>query len=162
MTTIPQTLKTERLILELLKRSDAVDIHTNIDENIVKNIGGGAPWPYTKHDADNFIKICQDNLKNNLCYDYVIRNYKTVFIGIISFYTNGMLGYWIAGKHQRNGFAFEALISIENVAKRLEFKELWATVKPNNTPSINLLKKFGMIMTNEVSEDNEIILRKIL
>lgn len=54
------------------------------------------------------------------------------------------IGYAISPKHQRNGYAFEAITAILNLLQKdLLLDMVVAGVLPENTPSIKLLEKLG-------------------
>lgn len=152
------SLRTKRLSLTLINSSDLNDVITNIDLDIIKNIGGGAPWPYTERDAIDFINICQNAAQKGLCYDYVIRNKESrKFIGLVSLhaaiYGNcerpGQIGYWISKNQRQNGYAFEALHAILRVASSIGLKMIWASCRYDNIASLSLLKKLGMHFIRE-------------
>lgn len=54
------------------------------------------------------------------------------------------LGYTFSYNHHRKGYAFEALsVLIQTLHARFPHMEFISFVEPENTPSINLLKKLG-------------------
>ena len=145
-----QSLESERLILNWVRFEDADDIYKNIDLEIINNLGGRAPWPYTKQNAIEFINICQNAALNGWCYDYVIREkISHTFIGLVSLHVAehencvrpGQIGCWITKSQRNNGYAFEALQQIFNMVQVLGLKEVWAPCGYDNVRLINLLTR---------------------
>lgn len=145
-----QSLESERLILSLVRSEDADDIFKNIDLEIINNLDGRAPWPYTKQDAIEFINICQNAALKGWCYDYVIREkISPTFIGLISLHVAqhencihpGQIGCWITKSQRNDGYALEALQQIFNIAQVIGLKEVWAPCGYDNIRLTNLFKR---------------------
>ena len=72
------------------------------------------------------------------------------------------IGFVIAPESRKKGYAFEVCSSILDHAKtELGFTKIQALVKPQNTVSINLLKKLGFEITRKLHQDYLIALRTL-
>ena len=131
----------------------------NIDLDVVKNIGGKAPWPYnTQQNALSYVHGCQQAAQLSRCYDYVIRDKPFQdFIGLIRLLAiqcengdkPGKLGYWVTKIPRKKGYAREALEKIINITLLLGLKEVWASCRKDNISSSRLLQKTGLRLFGE-------------
>jgi RimJ/RimL family protein N-acetyltransferase len=150
-------LFSERLSLKLLQKEDLDDITEYMTEEIARNIGGGTPWPYRKIDAENWLKKSLEARNEHDFFNYVIRlKYSNEFIGIISLFAKqyftclfpGKVAYWTAEHQRKKGYVLEALKEIEKLyPKYFNLRKIWTTVRAENIPSANLLKKSGFKQT---------------
>jgi RimJ/RimL family protein N-acetyltransferase len=162
----PQTLESERLFFNCVCLEDAEEIYKNIDFEIINNLDGRAPWPYTQQDAIKFINNCQHAALKGWCYDYVIREkISQTFIGLVSLHVSqhencirpGQIGCWITKSQRNKGYALEVLQQIFNTAQSLGLKEIWAPHGYDNMRLVNLFKRKSRASCNTVDfhEDNE-------
>ena len=72
------------------------------------------------------------------------------------------IGFVIAPESRRRGYAFEVCNAILDYAKtELGFTKIQALVKPQNTISVDLLKKLGFEITRKLHQDYLITLRTL-
>ncbi|MBN9286300.1 MAG: hypothetical protein BGO43_13025 [Gammaproteobacteria bacterium 39-13] len=145
----------ERILFCFPKPEDANAFYENIDWSVIKNISG-APWPFMLDHAKSFIADAEKDRNNNICYEFLLKDKTTnQFIGIASLNVNvsgepsGQIGYWITKACRGKGYAFEAVSGIIKLAKSLKLPKVWASARSDNSPSVNLLKKMGMVFSEE-------------
>jgi RimJ/RimL family protein N-acetyltransferase len=147
----------ERIVFRFPEPNDANSIFQGVDWSIHKNISR-APWPYTLEDAISFISGCENDRKNNSCFEYILTTKDTnEFIGIASLSLSvwegsdrpGEIGYWITHSFRGRGYGFEVVNEMVKLAKFLKLPMVWAAARHDNLPSINLLKKIGMKFAKE-------------
>ena len=143
----------ERLLLRSLNPDDVNEIlFLRSDERILKYLD--IPIAKTINDAKKFINKINDNIINNLCiYWGIAGKNKTKLIGTICLWNfsednlTAFIGYVLHPDFQGKGIMQEALINIINYGfKNLKLKSIEADVDPDNSKSINLLKKNNFIL----------------
>ena len=86
-------------------------------------------------------------------------------VGIISLVKRDFLdsvdiGYAVLPEHTRNGYAYEACLSVIDYASNsLNFKTIYAILQNNNEASISLLNKLNFIFEGTVENDGEVLLK---
>lgn len=147
----------DRVLFRFLMAEDANVIFQHLDWSVIKNLGV-IPWPYTLEDAKEFISQSEQNRKNNICLDYLLTDKETkAFIGIISLFlivdegkfVPGKIGGWVTKSQRGNNYAIEAVREMIKLARAFRLEQVWAYVRQDNVPSINLLKSVGMRLIKE-------------
>jgi len=141
----------ERIILRLLKISDARDIYLNIqDKKIAENILR-IPWPYRLKDAQDFIKKTQKSFQKRTAFTFGIelKNKKEV-IGCITLdnvnfeHKKAEIGYWLGSKYRGQGITTEAGKLLLNFAfKKLKLHRIYGCAFGDNPASQKVFKKLG-------------------
>ena len=135
-------IETERLVLKKLVDADKERLVSLIGDFMVSKTLSNVPYPYTLDDADEWLKIV-DNEEFNL--NIFLNDGLIGGVGLrnmdIDYYE---LGYWIGFKYWGKGYATEACYGLLNyVKKNTAFKNLKAYVYKENIASSNVLKKIG-------------------
>ncbi|GAK59899.1 acetyltransferase, GNAT family [Candidatus Vecturithrix granuli] len=149
---IAPTLQTQRLVIQSIKVSDA---HAMFLYRSDKTVQRYQFWrPRTQGEVEDFIQKV-----NELAFDtehtwYQLGIYTKQpreLIGDLGLHflephnSQVEIGFTIAPTHQRQGYAAEAVISIlDYVFAHMRKHRVIASVDPNNTASIALLKKLGL------------------
>lgn len=143
-------LETERLILRKPRMSDWKDLvegmnNLNVSKNLLK-----IKFPYSKKDAEGWIKNCQKvwNKKINKKYPFFIelKSEKKVIGAInLSFDSHNLIGgtgSWINEKYWKKGYITEAKIAVNEFAfNELKLRKLETEVYSDNKAS-NAVQKF--------------------
>jgi RimJ/RimL family protein N-acetyltransferase len=117
-------LETERLILREYELSDADDIVEGLNNIEVSKYLANVPYPYTKANAERYIKSCQSEVtENRTDYNWVIvLKSENKVIGAVSLQRVNRLhgvagggGIWLNKNYHGKGYAVEAY------SKRTEF-----------------------------------------
>lgn len=146
-------LETKRLIIRKPKITDTNDIVEGVGEYDVSKMLLVVPYPYTKKDADAFIKRKIKKWKQKDVDDYLfvieLKSEKKVIgaIGIHKidkFSGVGETGSWINKKYWRNGYMTEAKIAVNNFAfDKLKLRRLNSNVYTINKASNATQLKMG-------------------
>lgn len=140
-------LKTERLIIRRFCMDDAVSCFDFMSDEQGMYLDGCKPFNTIDEDYWERMKLFEERE-----YQYVIVLQSTnEVIGTINVFDDDSravsskeIGYAVSPKHQRNGYAYEAISAIVSLLqKELLFDMVVAGVLPENTPSIKLLEKLG-------------------
>ena len=145
-------LETKRLILRDYRMSDLEDLVKNINNLKVSRYLLVVPYPYSKKDGREWIKIQEKRKKEKLKkeYNFVIElKSEKKLIGCIGInkidYFQGIatIGYWLGENYWGQGIMSETLAEVlEFSFKKLKLRRIEAEVFSVNKPSYNLLKKF--------------------
>lgn len=146
-------LETKRLILRPPKMSDWKDTVEGIGEYDVCKWLFKTPYPYTKKDAENFIKKkikkWKEKVKNDYLFLIELKSEKKV-IGAIGIHNVdlqsqvGETGSWINKKYWRNGYITEAKIAVNDFAfNKLKLRRLFSPVYSDNKASNATQLKMG-------------------
>jgi len=146
-------LETKRLILRKPKMSDADDIAEGIGNYDVAKMLMKVPYPYTKKNAEDFIKKRIQKWKEKDLDDYLfmieLKSEKKVIgaIGVhrIDFFNGvGTTGSWINKKYWRNGYMTEAKIVVNDfVFSKLKLRRIESNIFIENKASGATQKKMG-------------------
>ena len=146
-------ITTERLILRSLNLEDENEIFFfRTDERILKYLD--IPVSKTIKDARCFIKKINDGIINNqwIYWGITLKN-ETKLIGTICLwnfsknYFSAYIGYVLHPDFQGQGIMQEAFIKILSYGfKTIKLKSIEADVDPDNSKSIQLLKKNNFIL----------------
>jgi ribosomal-protein-alanine N-acetyltransferase len=149
-------LKTKRLILRPPKKSDWKDIVEGIGEYDVAKMLLKVPHPYTKKDADSFIKRKIKKWKEKNLDDYLFMielksEHKVIgAIGIhrIDFFSlSATTGSWINKKYWRNGYITEAKIAVNDFSfNKLKLRRLNSQIFAVNKASNATQIKMGYVL----------------
>ena len=140
-------LKTERLIIRRFCMDDAVSCFEFMSDEQGMYLDGCKPFRTMDADYWKRMKLFKEREGQ---YVIVLQSTNEV-IGTINVFDDDSravsskeIGYAISPKHQRNGYAFEAVTAILNLLQKdLLLDMVVAGVLPENTPSIKLLEKLG-------------------
>ncbi|MEM4605667.1 MAG: GNAT family protein [Candidatus Pacearchaeota archaeon] len=149
------TLKTPSLILRKFgeKKTDIDDLVEGLNNIEVTKWLLLIPYPYTKKDAEKWIKYCQKNYrkKKKDSYEFAIelKEEKKLIGGFGLSKINkeqgtANVGYWLNQKYHRKGYGSEALKAVLDLAfRKLKLRRIEASVFAGNPSSGKLLEKFG-------------------
>ena len=145
-------IETARLILRAPRISDCNDIVEGAGEYDVAKHTKNIPYPYSRADAEWFIK---DSLKNwgKTGYAFMIElKAERKVIGVMGLRNVNLLngtastGSWINKKYWRNGYITEAKIAVNDFAfNTLQLRRLNSTVNTNNKASNATQLKVGYV-----------------
>jgi [ribosomal protein S5]-alanine N-acetyltransferase len=146
-------LLTERLLLRPFSEKDVDDLMVGINDIEVSKWLLLVPHPYKIKDAKWWINHCKESAKkrDKTSYEFALEDKadgKLIgaigLAGIDRFQGSASVGYWVAKKYWRCGYASEALEAIIDLAfKKLKLRRIEASVFDGNPGSGKLLKKFG-------------------
>lgn len=155
------TYKTERLLLNELCIDDNGFINELVNtQEWIKFIGERNIK--TEEDAKCYIQKIMDN--PNIRYWVVKLKNENISIGIITFIKRDYLehhdiGFAFLPKFAKNGYAYEAAISVLNDAmNNKNHHQILATTIKENTTSIKLLEKLGLSFKNELLVGKELLM----
>ena len=144
--------ETDRLTLQPFKKEDAIRIRDLANNKELASILG-LPHPYELKDAEDWIAIHPEQIKEGIEYPLTIV-YKelneneiigTITIRIDKSNNKGELGYWIGKEYWGNGFATEAVNKmIEFGFNQLNLNKIWASALTRNIASKVVLEKAGL------------------
>ncbi len=114
-----------------------------------KNHFRGLVQPITKRET--FDKLLEKANQDEMEFFFICRIEDGAIVGVINLsqifrfrFQNAYLGYFLGEQFTGKGYMTEAVEIILNYAfKDLKLHRLEANVQPNNTPSINILKRAG-------------------
>ena len=140
-------LKTERLVIRRFCMDDAAACFAFMSDEQGMYLDGCKPFHTMDENYWERMKLFEEREGQ---YVIVLQSTNEV-IGTINVFTDDSravsskeIGYAISPKHQRNGYAYEAISAIINLLQKdLLFDMVVAGVLPENTPSIKLLEKLG-------------------
>jgi [ribosomal protein S5]-alanine N-acetyltransferase len=146
-------LETKRLILRKHRKSDWKDLVEGVGNYDVAKMLGSVPYPYTRKNAEDYIKKRAKIWKEKPTTDYVfvieLKSEKKVIgsIGLhkINFFNGvGTTGSWINKKYWGNGYVTEAKIALNDFAfNKLKLSRLESNVFVSNKASNAVQLKIG-------------------
>jgi [ribosomal protein S5]-alanine N-acetyltransferase len=147
-------LETKRLFLREWNQNDVEDLFEGLNNIEVSKWLALVPYPYTKEDAEKWIKFCIENAKKNIdrvSYEFAIElKVEKKAIGGISIDKINMLqgtaggGVWINAKYHGQGYGSEAFGKrIEFAFKELKLRRLENGFFYGNASSLKMQEKFG-------------------
>ena len=146
-------LETARLTLRKPRLGDWKDIVEGVGDYDVAKMTKSIPHPYTRADAEWFIKDCLKRWEQS-AYAFMIelKSEKKV-IGVIdlrninTFNGTGTTGSWINKKYWRMGYMTEAKIAVNDFAfNSLKLRRLNSTVNTKNKASNATQLKVGYVL----------------
>ncbi len=136
-----QTIKTERLVLRDIKKTDARNLNYLLKPEIEKYSG-----PYMPHNKKQLSQHI-DRIKGNTTWGITL--YDGTFIGDIGIYSVvenkvGEIAWYIDPTYWHQGYAFEAGNAVLKYCfEALIFTRISAQISANNQSSRNLAEKLG-------------------
>ena len=135
-------IKTERLVLKKLVQADKERLVSLIGDFRVSKTLSNVPYPYTFDDADEWLKIV-DNEEFNL--NIFLNDDLIGGVGLTptedDFYE---LGYWLGVEYWEQGYATESVRGLINYAKsNTPCEKFKANVYKENIASAKVLEKNG-------------------
>jgi ribosomal-protein-alanine N-acetyltransferase len=131
---------------------DISEITVNLNNRNVSDTTLTIPFPYTKQDAENWVKKTQAEWKTGHAFVFIITLKKTgAVIGAMglhlqSFHDRAEAGYSIAEPHWNKGYATEALKAVlEFGFNELHLHKIFATHMTHNKSSGRVMQKAGMV-----------------
>lgn len=136
-----QTIKTNRLILRAIKKSDAQNLKYLLKPEI-QNFSG----PYMPHNVKQ-LKQHVDRIRGNTTWGITLNNGLFIGdIGVFSVVENkiGEISWYIDPAYWNNGYAFEAASAILKYCfETLGFVRISAQISSDNQKSRHLAEKLG-------------------
>ena len=152
--------KTARLLLRVMKTDDAAFIFELLNTaGWIKFIGDRNIK--TSEDADNYIQKIISN--PNISYRVVTLLDNQTTIGLVTFIKRDYLnhpdiGFAFLPSYNKQGYAFEATKEVLNdLLNQPEHSTILATTIPENSSSIQLLKKLGFSFSKEITHEGELL-----
>jgi [ribosomal protein S5]-alanine N-acetyltransferase len=152
-------IKTDRLILDSWSSSDWQAFKPiATDAEVMRYITGGVPW--TDEQIQNFV-----NRQIILLSERGFCRWKLVEPStgeLIGFCGAGMwrdapdpeIGWWLARRHWGRGLATEAArAALHDALGRVRLKRIISIARPDNVPSIGVMKKLGLQFDQEFEVD---------
>lgn len=156
-------IKTTRLILRKLRRSDANDITKNINNKKIANLNAHIHYPYTLKDAKDLIEKSLKEYKERKKSICLAIEYNKEVIGGIDIHssnekgTKAEIGYWLAEEYWNKGFMTEAVKELTEFAfKRLKFFKIVGRVLLNNPSSSKVFTKNGYRLVGILKKETKI------
>ena len=143
-------MKTERLILEPWRSSDWEAFRPiATDVEVMRYITGGIPW--TDEQIQNFV-YRQISLysERGFCRWKLLEASSGELIGFCGVgvwreFLDPEIGWWLARSYWGRGLATEAArAALQDVFERVGLERLISIARPENSPSIGIMKKLGL------------------
>ena len=152
--------KTERLTLRELTAADNQFIFELVNTpGWIKFIGDRNVK--TSEDADNYIQKIISN--PNISYRVATLPDNQTAVGIVTFIKRDYLdhpdiGFAFLPAYSKQGYAFEATKEVLNhLLNQQEHSTILATTIPENSSSIQLLKKLGLSFSKQITHEGELL-----
>lgn len=147
-------LETERLILREWKDKDVDDLVEGLNDLHVTKWLAYVPYPYTRKDAEKWIKLCRERSKKRITrtsYHFAIelKSEKKVIGGVSldkidKIQGTAAGGIWINARYQGKGYGSEAFgARIRFAFEKLKLRRLENGYLKGNPSSLKMQKKFG-------------------
>lgn len=147
-------LKGARVTLRRPQKTDAQDVFRGMNDfDVVKNLSR-APWPYTLHDAVNWLESIETGGPQRSAYPFAIvtGGQQIGTVGITNHGDTVELGYWICRDSWGRGFATEAArLAVGFAFTHLKLEEIEAGHFVDNAASGRVLQKLGFAYTQTVA-----------
>ena len=147
-------MRTERLFLRPVFPEDWHDIMAGIADFRVVSMLENAPWRYGEEQARAYCMSLPEDGEIRLSVTLPEKHGAPV-VGQIGMRPNSNgryeLGYWIARRWQKRGFAVEAAHGILAIAQGLGISELEAGHYLDNSASSKVLRRCGFQPTGEIA-----------
>ena len=148
------TLETIRLVLRVWNENDVEDLVEGLNNIEVSKWLAFVPYPYTKNDAEKWIKFCVENAKKDMdrtSYEFAVelKSEKKVIGGITidkinKFHGTAGGGIWINAKYHGQGYGSEAFSKrIDFAFNELKLRRLENGFLDGNQSSFKMQEKFG-------------------
>lgn len=147
-------LETKRLILREWQKNDVKDLIEGLNNISVSKWLIFVPYPYTKKDAEKWIKYCMKNARKKTCrntFEFAIelKSERKVIGGvglthINTFQGTARGGIWLNSRYQGYGYGSEAFREkIRFAFEKLGLRRLENGFFKGNIASYNMQKKLG-------------------
>ena len=144
-------LTTERLIMGAPKMEDAAQLAALADNIKVAAMMTGMPYPYSKGDAETFIRRMAEPERAGCTYVLTLSQTGAVLgCAGLSFDRDKklQLGFWLGEPHWGRGYATEAAHALVDLAfNTLELERLHTRCRVSNSPSRRVIEKCGFQFT---------------
>lgn len=152
---LPTVITTRNLILRTPCLADADAFYTALSDFEVTRMTGAVPWPYTRADAEGFIRACLANRETGAAHVFTITRSGEPAFGTVGLtrVEGGVheLGFWLARTHWGQGYATEAARAVIDWARAsLSTTGLIAGHFKDNSASGRVLAKLGFGPVGEV------------
>lgn len=144
-------LKSERLVLQPFKISDASRVQELAGDIEVARTTSGIPHPYPLETAETWISNHSNNIETGNAYPLaIILKDNGMLIGTMTLrvdkqHNKGELAYWIGRNYWGNGFATEAARAIMDFGFiEINLNRIWAMAMVSNPASSRVMQKVGM------------------
>lgn len=140
-----------KIILRPWKPDDAAQL-TFIANNrkVWNNLRDRLPHPYTRNDAANWIKFCQNQYPAQnfaVAYNKLVIGSAGLIIKDDVYKKNIEIGYFIGEPYQGKGAASEAVrLLLEYIEKNFDAVRIYAEVFAHNKASMRVLQKNGFYL----------------
>ena len=148
---MPPTIITSRLLLNQPKMEDLKKIVKILNNEIYSKNTINIPFPYTKDNAEFWLQLYKDGIKNENQYIFAIRLKDSgeiiggIDLGIDKRFNKAELGYWLDQSYWNQGYTTEAVKAIISFGfEKLKLKRIFATYFDFNTSSGKVMEKAGM------------------
>jgi ribosomal-protein-alanine N-acetyltransferase len=157
-------IETERLILSQLKEEDIPFVTEYLQNKIYSDLTSNIPYPYTREDAEFWVKISKEAFEQNTGYTFAVRNKENQIIGAIGLHDRdddkAELGYWLGRLFWNKGYITEAASAIIDFGfKELDINKIYATYFLHNPASGRIMEKVGMeeeaLLKQHLKKDGE-------
>ena len=141
-------IRTKSLVLKKPQHKDKQLIVSQIGEWEVSKWLSRVPYPYTKNDADEWIRTIS---RKELTFSIFENDSLVGGIELTSHEDNCYeLGFWLGRQHWGQGFATEACKGLLRYAREeLALKNIVSSYMKGNGASANVLRKLGFKKTGE-------------
>jgi RimJ/RimL family protein N-acetyltransferase len=144
--------RSERLFLRPVFAEDWQAVYRGICDEGVAVMLAGAPWPYRKAHAREFVTMLPDAANPRLAIT-LPGEPGAPLIGVASLHSeNGeaAIGFWLAREHWGCGYATEAVRALCEISRALGHTRLHAGHFLDNPRAGRVLRKAGFVETGEV------------
>ncbi|MDR6921133.1 GNAT family N-acetyltransferase [Chryseobacterium sp. 2987] len=157
-------IETERLVLSKLKEEDLDLVTEYLQDRIFSDLTSNIPFPYTRKNAEFWLKMSEEAFDRNTGYTFAVRNKERQIIGAIGLHDRdgdkAELGYWMGRPFWNKGYITEAAKAlIEFGFKELQFNKIYATYFLHNQASGRIMEKIGMeqeaLLKQHLKKDDE-------
>ncbi len=152
--TLPDMIKTERLVLRAPALADAPALTNLANNKAIHRFLARLPHPYTDEHALDFITNMARCANEHA---YAIINDKNQFSGVIGLHLKSddspELGYWLGQNYWGKGYASEAAKALVAAASQAGYSTIFARSISANKGSIKVLEKCGFSKTDERIDD---------
>ena len=144
-----EAVRTRRLRLRPLSRSDAAEIAAASNDRDLLSSLSFLPHPLTSERVEHWIDEQSDSREWLVACQ--AETHRIVGVtGIHPAEDGGMeIGFWIGRDHWGCGYASEIAEAVARIARERGNGQVWAVVLPDNAASIRVLEKTGFIRDGE-------------
>ncbi|WP_419869170.1 GNAT family N-acetyltransferase [Chryseobacterium sp. CT-SW4] len=142
-------IHTERLILSEFTPEDIPLIVEYLQEKVFSELTSNIPYPYSKEDAESWLKMSKKVFEDRTGYTFAIRNKEGKILGAIGIHDRdddkAELGYWLGVPYWNQGYVTEAAKAVIQFGfKNLGLNKIFATHFLHNPSSGKVMQKSGM------------------